>query len=144
MRRPSGTSAIPERVIDSGLRPRIERPARRTSPARGATRPTIACSVVDLPAPFGPIRPTISPLPTVRLRSRTAATAPYRTSRPSTSRIGSAGAVIVGDQCALAEVRGGDVEVRADLAGRALGERAPLVEHLDAVAHAHDQGHVVV
>ena len=44
--------------------------------ARPATTPMIACSVVDLPAPLGPIRPTISPRPTSRLRPRTAGTAP--------------------------------------------------------------------
>ncbi len=36
----------------------------------------IAWSVVDLPAPFGPISPTISPLSTLSVRSRTAATVP--------------------------------------------------------------------
>jgi hypothetical protein len=36
----------------------------------------IALSVVDFPAPFGPISPTISPWPTSRLKRRTAATAP--------------------------------------------------------------------
>ena len=42
-------------------------------PACVGTRPMIACSVVDLPAPFGPIRPTISPgsyLDIERLRDR--------------------------------------------------------------------------
>ena len=33
----------------------------RTSPPARGTRPMIACSVVDLPAPFGPMSPTISP-----------------------------------------------------------------------------------
>ena len=42
----------------------------------GRTRPVIACSVVDLPAPFGPISPTISPFPTVRSSFRTAGTDP--------------------------------------------------------------------
>ena len=36
----------------------------------------IACSVVDFPAPFGPIRPTISPLPTSSETPRTAGTEP--------------------------------------------------------------------
>ena len=44
----------------------------------------------------------------------------------------------------LAEVGGGDVEVAADLVGRALGERPALVEHLDPVADVHDERHVVV
>ena len=43
---------------------------------RAGTSPMIACSVVDLPAPFGPIRPTISPRRTSSDRSRTAATPP--------------------------------------------------------------------
>ena len=76
MRRPSGTSAIPARAIASGARPRIDVPASRTSPADVGTTPMIACSVVDLPAPFGPIRPTSSALPTSRLRPRTAGTEP--------------------------------------------------------------------
>ncbi len=45
---------------------------------------------------------------------------------------------------ALAEVGSGDVEVVADFAGSPLGERPPLVEHVDAVADLHDQRHVVV
>ena len=36
----------------------------------------IAWSVVDFPAPFGPIRPTISPFSTRSETSRTAATVP--------------------------------------------------------------------
>ena len=76
MRRPSGTSAIPARAIDSGERPRTDRPDRRTSPAAVRTTPMIACSVVDLPAPFGPIRPTSSPRPTSRSSPRTAGTEP--------------------------------------------------------------------
>ena len=36
----------------------------------------IACSVDDFPAPFGPIRPTISPGFTSSDRPRTASTAP--------------------------------------------------------------------
>ena len=61
MRRPSGTSEMPERVTCSGERPRSDSPASRISPRRASTSPMIACSVVDLPAPLGPISPTISP-----------------------------------------------------------------------------------
>ena len=75
MWRPSGTRPMPARARSSGW-PRSRAPRRRISP-RGdaATRPMIACSVVDLPAPLGPIRPTISPRPSVRRRSRTAGSA---------------------------------------------------------------------
>ena len=48
--------------MDSGARPRTERPETLTSPPWTGTAPMIACSVVDFPAPLGPIRPTISPL----------------------------------------------------------------------------------
>ncbi len=75
MWRPSGTSATPERAICSGA-PRSGAPRSRISPRWTGTRPMIALSVVDLPAPLGPISPTISPRSTRRLRSRTAATAP--------------------------------------------------------------------
>ena len=36
----------------------------------------IVCNVVDLPAPFGPIKPTISSRPTTRSMPRTAVTGP--------------------------------------------------------------------
>jgi hypothetical protein len=44
----------------------ISRPSRRTVPVRGLIVPLIVRSVVDLPAPFEPMRVTISPLSTVR------------------------------------------------------------------------------
>ena len=72
MRRPSGTSAMPERATVSGARPRMESPRSFTSPACTGQRPMIAWSVVDLPAPFGPIRPTISPSSISRDSPRTA------------------------------------------------------------------------
>src|SRR5437667_6912893 len=97
----------------------------------------IACSVVDLPAPFGPIRPTISPTSTRSARSRTAGTEPYRTSTPLSA---SAGSGI--DHRRLAEVRRGDVEVPADLVRRSRGQRSALVEHVDPVANAHHERHV--
>ena len=74
--RPSGTSAMPAEAIRSGDRPRTDAPASRTSPADAATSPVIACSVVDLPAPLGPMRPTISPSSTVNETPRTAGTEP--------------------------------------------------------------------
>jgi len=73
--RPSGTSATPLRATASGLRPRSERPPSVISP-RAGTAPMIACSVVDLPAPFGPMSPTISPGGTSNVMPRTAGTPP--------------------------------------------------------------------
>ena len=48
---------------------------RMSPPVTGAA-PMIACSVDDLPAPFGPISPTISPGCTSNDRPRTASTPP--------------------------------------------------------------------
>ena len=76
IRRPSGTSAIPWRATASGGRPTRETSPRRIAPAAGRTSPMIAWSVEDFPAPFGPMRPTISPGATSSERPRTAATAP--------------------------------------------------------------------
>ena len=76
IRRPSGTSAIPRRAIDSGERFWIDWPLRRISPACDGIAPMIAFRVVDFPAPFGPISPTISPAVTPSERSRTAGTEP--------------------------------------------------------------------
>src|SRR2546423_12141918 len=132
MWRPSGTRAIPARAIASGARPRSERPLWRTSPRAIGTRPMIACSVELLPAPFGPIRPTISPLPTSKLRPRTAGTAPYRTSSPSIASAASG-------TDRLPQVGSRDVEVPADLLGRPRGERPPPIQHLHAAPHLPDQ-----
>src|SRR4051812_42883764 len=142
MRRPSGTSAIPARAISSGLAPRIERPSSRTSPPSAGQRPIKAWSVVDLPAPFAPLRPTISPAATSKLTSETAGTPPYETLSRSTASAGSAidGLLV---RRALAEVRGDDVEIGPDLGRCARCERLAAVEHVDAVADFHDQRHVM-
>src|SRR5947207_391081 len=55
------------------------------APARGKSAPAMARSVLDLPAPLAPIRVTISPCATCKLRSRQAATSPYAISNPRAS-----------------------------------------------------------
>ena len=129
------------RARDGLGRAAADRRAARAAPRPRAagTRPMIACSVVDLPAPFGPIRPTISP--SLELERRARARRGRRRTAPRRRRARSISAL---DHRRLAEVRGGDVEVRADLGGRALGERPALVEHLDPVADLHHERHVVV
>ena len=64
-RRPSGLWAIPLLTIACGLAFVISPPWNRIAPWRGRLRPLIARSVVDFPAPFAPMRVTISPWPTV-------------------------------------------------------------------------------
>src|SRR5579875_3427128 len=57
----------------------------RTSPESGATRPAIIATVVVLPAPLGPSRPTVSPAATENDTPSTATFGPYRLARPTTS-----------------------------------------------------------
>ena len=51
---PSGTRQSPARASSSGRAPLTRRPATNRSPAVGAIRPHATFSVVDFPAPFGP------------------------------------------------------------------------------------------
>src|SRR3954466_6614555 len=137
MWRPSGTSATPSRATVSGLSPRSERPKRRTSPPASGSAPMTACSVDDLPAPFGPTSPPISPFATVRSMPRTAGTPLYATctrSRTSASDIATA----------PPEIGIRDVDVLANLLRCPGRERPALVENVDAVADLHDQRDVVV
>ena len=101
----------------------------------------IACSVDDFPAPFGPIRPTISPGFTSSDRLA------HRVDRAVADRElldRERGHSIVLRRGALAEVGGGDAEMRADLVRRPLGERRSLVEHVDALADLEHERDVVV
>src|SRR5262249_28510063 len=59
-----------------GLR-QLAAPPTVTSPRDGARNPAIMCSMVDLPAPFGPSRP-VTPRPMVIVMSLTATTLPYQ------------------------------------------------------------------
>ena len=45
-----------------GERPVISSPSSQTRPEVGGKRPAMTLNSVDLPAPFGPIRPVIEPL----------------------------------------------------------------------------------
>src|SRR6266498_684795 len=61
----------PDRVAAWGVPP-----STRIAPAVGGSRPTISCSRVVLPAPFGPTRPTIAPSGTASVQSRSAPPSP--------------------------------------------------------------------
>src|SRR5437763_3164803 len=63
----------------------MSRPAKLTRPRSTGARPQQALKVVDLPAPFGPMRPVIRPTGAEKLTSATAWIPPKRTDRPSTS-----------------------------------------------------------
>ena len=51
-------------------------PQTRTLPDVGARKPVIIFIVVDLPAPFGPRKPSTSPACTLKLMSSTAVSGP--------------------------------------------------------------------
>ena len=53
--------ATPRWLMRSGRRPVMSCPSRRTRPASGGWKPVIRSNSVDLPAPLGPMMPTISP-----------------------------------------------------------------------------------
>ena len=81
--------ARPSRAILWAGSPSIDFPASRMAPASGFRAPERRLSAVVLPEPFGPIRPTISDLPTVIDQGPfTATRPPNRRVRPSTSRRG--------------------------------------------------------
>ena len=80
--------ATPSLVIRSGGKPLIRLPWNSTSPSLGANMPVMQLKKVVLPAPLGPIRPTIWPGPTVRSTSRTATSPPNRRVTLRASRIG--------------------------------------------------------
>src|SRR5215472_10522627 len=63
-RRFSGTWAIPCSTIRCGGTPTIERPSSVMAPAKAATSPDMTRISVVLPAPLGPITPTVSPAAT--------------------------------------------------------------------------------
>src|ERR1019366_6445620 len=68
--------AIPSRVMRCGGSPLMEIPSKRTAPEVNGYRPVMQLKAVVLPAPLGPIMETISPSPTSKERSSTAARLP--------------------------------------------------------------------
>ena len=73
--RPSGTCTIPARTIACGAQPERSRPSNTTCPVAG-TRPEIAASVLDFPAPFAPMSAVTAPPSAVNEMPCTASTAP--------------------------------------------------------------------
>src|SRR5438552_13610440 len=134
--RPSGTNDSPSRAMVSGERPMIDRPSSLMVPWLGVSAPAIAIIVVDLPAPFGPTSTTISPLSTRKVAPRTAAMRPYWTWMLSTSSMD-----LVRPR---SQVGADHIGVVLDPFRRILDDGAAAVDHVDAVAYAHDDPHIVL
>ena len=64
-RLPSGLCEMPRFTTVCGAAPVMSSPWKRIAPCRGLLMPLIARSVVDFPAPFAPMRVTISPARTL-------------------------------------------------------------------------------
>ncbi len=75
----------PRRPRASGLYPVMSRPPYRTVPASVFVNPVSSSNVVVLPAPFGPIRPRVSPALTSNDTPRTAWMPPKLLTIPSAS-----------------------------------------------------------
>src|SRR5688500_8932691 len=90
---------------------------------RQATKPEMAFSSVVLPAPLGPMMPTISDGPTVRSTSSTARTPPESTVIPVAVRTGGSGGI-------------GGHHLAARAAADALGGAD---EAVGAAGHHHDE-----
>ena len=79
---------MPRSTTSQGRRPVMSSPLNRMRPSSGLRILVIRRSRVVLPAPFGPIRPTISLRPTSKLTLFTAVRPPKRLVRPSTLKNG--------------------------------------------------------
>src|SRR5438105_15115029 len=113
----------------------MRKPSTSSSPSSAIACPVSRRIVVDLPAPFGPRRPTHVATGTARWRPRTAAIGPYRftapRSRVASSRFTASVCLTVGPQ-SRREVGVPDLNPMLAIADR-------LVRH-DQRAHGADEG----
>src|SRR6476619_779520 len=79
---------MPRRVRSWVRSPSTDSPAKRTLPVSLVSVPQMQLTSVDLPEPFGPIKPTRSPSCTVRSIPSSATKPPKRLLNPLTSSSG--------------------------------------------------------
>ena len=104
-------------------------PSKRMLPEVGFFSPEIVRRVVVFPAPFAPIRVTISPSLTVREMPFKAWITPKWTFKSFISSM-----VYV-----LPQIGFDDLAVALDLIGRAVGNDHTVVQNIDPFADLHDQ-----
>src|ERR1700689_3293870 len=127
--RPSGTSEMPRRVRSCGGSSAKGAPSNVMRPENGRTRPAIARTSELLPAPLGPIRPTISLGSTLRSISSRARNGPYLTTSFSTSSMG------------RAEIMLDDPPILQDVDGRPIDDLLAGDQHDDPVGQLADHLH---
>src|SRR5215471_20627031 len=117
-------------------------PSNRIDPLDGFTSPEIARSVVLLPAPFAPSRPTASPSPISIETPVIAGTEPYAALTPeSLSMRASAGRSV---HIAGAEIGADHFRIFNDFLRCAFGDLLAVIEHHDMARHRHDGAHDVL
>src|ERR1700674_1017504 len=122
----------------AGDSPTSSVPSSRIDPRRGLRMPAIVIISVVLPAPFGPSRQVIWPLPTCSETPLRASILPEAVTRSATSSIESS------RDLGGAEIGFAHERVGLDLGRRAFGDFLAEVEHRDAVGDRHDELHVML
>src|SRR5689334_4988786 len=135
MPRPSGAWQIPRTTRRSARSREMSSPSKVIVPVDSGRMPEMTRIVVVLPAPFAPMRVTISPSSTVSEISESASMRPYCVETP----VSSSSAIVGNPQ--VGRDHGGVV---ADLGRLAVGDLLPELQHHDAVGHPHDEPHVVL
>src|ERR1700747_1246289 len=138
--RPSGTWAMPSSGILCGGSEPTSMPSKLIDPDDSATSPEIARSVVLLPAPLAPSRPTASPALMLMETWEIAGTEPYAALMPLSSSMGASARwrMYIGP-----EIGADDLRIFHDLLGRAFRDLLAMVEHDDMPRHRHDRAHHV-
>ena len=125
-------------VISRGARPRERSAAQRDrAAATGCSSPAMDLSSVDLPAPFGPMMQTISPVVDARNRRPSGSRRPRRSRRRRRTTAQEA-------HSPPPHVGFLHRRVGGDLGEAALGQTAPLRQHDDVIAEPRDRVHVML
>src|SRR5215470_2779496 len=135
-RRFSGTWAIPCSTIRCGGTPTIERPSSVMAPAKAATSPDMTRISVVLPAPLGPITPTVSPAATSSDTPNSARKEPYP------AEMSASDSMI--DLLAPAQINLRHARVARSLGGQTVENLLAVVEHDHALDDPHQHAHDVL
>src|SRR3989449_4247291 len=130
-RQPSGHGAIPRAARSWAGRTVMSFPSKDTSPRVGRSKPLTIFSVVDLPAPFGPMSTVVTPCFASRPIPRRTCVPPYPASIPSRRSMSS----LYPEVC-LDHRRVFDDRPRA-----AFGDLHALLDHNDALRQREDGPH---
>src|SRR5690606_6562344 len=135
-RRPSGTKARPCATNSLGGSPPTGLPNRRTESRRAGSNPLTHFKIVDLPAPFAPIRVTTCPRMTRIFTACRAGTAPYDAYKSTISSV----AVSV-DIC-VSQVSRQNLLILAYVGRGSSCQKLAVMKHIKTIAGLHDSFHI--